>query len=63
MTPKPKIKTVAFGVRVSPEFKRLLEVIARQECRSQAAVLEYAVFLYADSLGIPRDAEPEKSTA
>ena len=52
-------KNIAVSFRVSPRFKRLLEVAASRENRSQTNMLETLLFSYCESHGIEVAPPPE----
>lgn len=54
-------KTVSVAFRVTPRFKRLLEIAAAREHRSQTNLLEALLFAHCERLGL--DGGPPKHTA
>lgn len=59
--PRPRIKTVAATVRLSPEVKAAWEAAASHERRSLASMLEVALLDYVKRhrIGIPASAGPK----
>jgi hypothetical protein len=45
-------KNIPFSMRVTPQFKRLLELAAARDCRSQTNLLEKLLLDYCRSTGL-----------
>jgi hypothetical protein len=56
-------KTVSVSIRVTPEFKDLLEKAAAQERRSQTNLLEKLLFDHCRQRGLVKEAPVAKKSA